>query len=119
MRFPADEGVDRQIVEKLRTEGHDVLYIAEIDAGISDDKVLELSNEEERILMTRDKDFGELAYRDRKVHAGIILNRLYELTSEKKAELVSKVIQEFGEQLVGTFTVIQPGRIRIKKIKLD
>lgn len=55
MRFLADEGVDRQIVEKLRTEGHDVLYIAEIDAGINDERVLELSNEEERILMTRER----------------------------------------------------------------
>jgi predicted nuclease of predicted toxin-antitoxin system len=106
MKFLADEGVD----------GHDVLYVAENIGGTSDDEVLELANQTERILMTRDKDFGELVYREKKVHTGIILNRLYEISSLQKAALVSKVIQNFGEQLIGSFTVIQPGRIRMRKM---
>jgi len=116
MRFFADEGVDKQIVSRLRKEGHDVLYVAEDIAGTDDEEILSLANKEDRILMTRDKDFGELAYRDKKVHAGIILNRLYELSSERKAEIVSKVIRDFGEELIGSFTVIQPGKIRMKKM---
>jgi hypothetical protein len=67
--------------------------------------------------MTRDKDFGELAYRDKKVHTGIILNRLFELSSERKAEIVSKVVRDFGEELIGAFTVIQPGKIRMRKMR--
>lgn len=66
MKFVADEGVDNQIVIQLRKDSHDVLYIAEIDSGTSDDHILAFSNDEARILMTRDKDFGELAYRDKK-----------------------------------------------------
>lgn len=116
MNFFADEGVDGQIVARLRNDGHDVLYAAENIAGTDDDEILQLANKDKRILITRDKDFGELAYRDKKVHSGIILNRLYELTSEKKAEIVSKVIKDFEEELIGSFTVIHPGRIRIKKM---
>ena len=91
MKFFADEGVDLQIVARLRDEGHDVWYAAEDIAGTDDEEILSLANQEERILITRDKDFGELAYRDKKVHAGIVLNRLFELSSERKAELVCKV----------------------------
>jgi predicted nuclease of predicted toxin-antitoxin system len=116
MNFVADEGVDQQIVIALRENGHDVLYIAELASGINDNMVLQFTNEQNRILMTRDKDFGELVYRDKKVHSGIILNRLYELNSAKKAELVAKTIEEFGEELIGSFTVIQPGKIRIRKL---
>ena len=117
MKFVADEGVDGQIIESLRAAGHDVLYIAEIGPGTDDDIVLHYANDEDRILMTRDKDFGELVFRKKQVHSGIVLNRLYELASETKAEIVSSVISKYGEELYGSFTVIQPGRVRIKKIR--
>ena len=117
MKFLADEGVDGQIVSPLREDGHDVLYVAEHIAGITDEEILEMAHCDNRILMTRDKDFGELVYREKRTHSGIILNRLYELGSEKKAEIVSKVIQNFGEALIGSFTIIQPGQIRTKTMK--
>ncbi len=116
MKFIADEGVDRQIVDRLRKDGYDITYIAEFDVGAVDPAILELANNEKRILITRDKDFGELAYRNRLVHAGIILNRLFELTSAKKAEIVSNVVQQYGAELENSFTVIQPGRVRIRKM---
>lgn len=66
MNFLADENVDRQIVERLRCVGFNVRYIAETDAGISDDEVLDLANSEESLLLTADKDFGELVFRLKK-----------------------------------------------------
>ena len=78
--------------------------------------VLQYANQQDRILITRDKDFGELVYWDKNVHSGIILNRLYELDSDKKAGIVSKIIEQFGKELMGSFTVIHPGRIRIRKL---
>lgn len=116
MKFVADEGVDAPIVALLREQGFDVIYIAEVAAGSPDDIILAYANEEERVLITRDKDFGELVFREQKVHTGIILNRLYELSIEEKAKLVLEVIQEFGDELLGSFTVIQPGKVRIKKM---
>ena len=63
MNFIADEGVDFLIVKKLREDGHDVFYIAEEKRGISDATILNIANQEDRLLITRDKDFGELVYR--------------------------------------------------------
>ena len=67
MRLLADEGVDAAIVARLRFDGYDVVYVAELSPGITDDAVLELANAEERILMTADKDFGELVFRLRQL----------------------------------------------------
>ena len=63
MNLPADESVDRQIVDLLRTDGHAVRYIAEIEPGISDDIVLDMAYQETDLLLTADKDFGELVFR--------------------------------------------------------
>jgi predicted nuclease of predicted toxin-antitoxin system len=117
MNFIADEGVDIQIVQKLREAGHDVIYIAELASGTNDEDILQMASDGYRILITRDKDFGELAYRDGRAHAGIILSRLHELSSEKKAALVLKTIQDFNSVLTEAFTVLQPGKIRIRKMK--
>ena len=57
----ADENVDRQIVALLRKEGHEVLYVAELDPGINDDDVLRQANERHALLLTADKDFRGFA----------------------------------------------------------
>jgi predicted nuclease of predicted toxin-antitoxin system len=58
--FLADEGVDRQIVERLRHDGHGVAYVAEMSPGIMDEVVLKQSRDSASVLITADKDFGEL-----------------------------------------------------------
>lgn len=117
MKFLADEGIESLIVKRLREASYDVKYIAEFAPGISDNEVLEHANHRERILITRDKDFGELCFRDRKVHGGIVLNRLYELSVDQKVETLLEVLKDFEDQIQHAFTVIQPGRVRI--IRLD
>lgn len=115
MNFLADEGVDKPIVDLLRSSGFDVHFILETNQGADDDQVLEISNEEDRILLTQDKDFGELVYRLKKVHLGIILIRLGTLTAIEKAKLVSSVVLEHGEKFLNAFTVIQVNAIRIRR----
>ncbi len=63
MNLMADECVDQQIVDRLRGEGHKVLYIAEMAPSIPDEKVLENANQNNALLLTADKDFGELVFR--------------------------------------------------------
>ena len=62
MKLLADEGVDRPIVERLRESSHQVWYVAEMEPGISDETVLDMANREEAVLLTVDKDFGELYF---------------------------------------------------------
>ena len=63
MRFLADECCAASLVEALRQDGHDVAYVGETFAGLSDDEVLSHALENRRILLTEDKDFGDLAVR--------------------------------------------------------
>jgi predicted nuclease of predicted toxin-antitoxin system len=115
MKFLADEGVDKPIVDQLRNSGFDVHYILETHRGSDDEKVLSLANEEDRILLTQDKDFGELVYRLQRVHQGIILIRLGTTPASEKAQLVNYVLLEYGKKLNRAFTVIQPNAVRIRK----
>ncbi len=67
MNLLADESVDRQIVERLRQDGHHLLAVAEMAPGVPDDVVLERANQETALLLTADKDFGELVYRQKRI----------------------------------------------------
>jgi len=115
MNLLADEGVDKQIVERLRLDGHDVLYVAEMEPSIADEVVLQRANEHGALLLTEDKDFGELVYRQQLVHLGVVLLRLMGLASSTKANLVSKVFEEHRGEVPNAFTVISPGVLRIRK----
>lgn len=115
MNFVADEGVDRQIVEHLRQEGHDVVYIAELAPSISDDEVLRQANERGALLMTADKDFGELVFRLNQIATGIILLRLEGLAPSTKARAVSLAIGDHGSEMMDAFSVITPGVVRVRR----
>ena len=65
MNILADESVDQQIVEQLRRAGHQVIYIAETEPGISDTEVLGLASRKSSLLLTADRDFGELVFRQK------------------------------------------------------
>jgi predicted nuclease of predicted toxin-antitoxin system len=114
VNFVADEGLDRQIVERLRRDGHIVSYIAEMQPGMADETVLHLANREPALLRTTDKDFGELVFRQRRLTTGVVLLGLAGLAADRKASLVARALAEHSRRLVGAFTVITPGRIRIR-----
>jgi predicted nuclease of predicted toxin-antitoxin system len=115
MKFFADENIDRQIVEVLRADGHTVLYVAEMAPGIPDDMVLDSSNRAEAILLTGDKDFGELVFRQKKIASGVVLVRLAGVSPERKAEIISSAIKEHSADFQNSFAVISPGLVRIRR----
>lgn len=88
MNLLADESVDEQIVQRLRREGMDVSYVAEMEPGIPDELVLNRSNEANALLLTADKDFGELVFRDNRTARGVVLIRLAGLSAEKRPRLL-------------------------------
>lgn len=114
MNFVADEGVDRQIVDRLRQNGHTVVYVAELSPSISDDEVLQQANDHHGTLITVDKDFGELVYRLNRIATGVILIRLDGLMPDTKAGIVVQAIHDHEQELFGAFSVISPGMIRIR-----
>ena len=115
MNLLADESVDKPIVDRLRQDSHSVLYIADLDPSIDDDAVLHQANQNSALLITGDKDFGELIFRMGQMHAGVVLLRLAGLSAETKARVVSTVFADRGHELLSAFSVISPGRIRIRR----
>ena len=116
MNFLADEGVDRQIVERLRRDSYEVIYVAEIEASISDEQVLGMANEKNALLITADKDFGEMVFHQNLLTVGgVILLRLAGLSPERKAEIISKVIESRREELPNAFSVISAGKVRVRQ----
>jgi len=115
MTLLADEGVDAQIVRRLRRDGHEVLYVAEMSPSISDDAVLKQAEAHGALLATADKDFGELVYRQGRFHLGVLLLRLAGLSPEAKAEIVASVLREREGEIAGAFCVVSPGRVRIRR----
>lgn len=116
-RFLADESVDYLIVTHLRADGYEVEAIVEINPSVSDEEILEIANSLEAILITEDKDFGELTYRLRKPNQGIILIRLSGMEAEEKAKKVRRVFEIYLGELRNRFTVISKNKVRIKDQK--
>jgi predicted nuclease of predicted toxin-antitoxin system len=114
VRLVADEGVDKPIVEALRAAKFHVTYFAEQAPGADDPVVLAMANETETLLLTCDKDFGELVYRQRLTTAGVLLVRLAGLTPETKARLVTDALQTHHTEMFDAFSVITPGLLRIR-----
>jgi predicted nuclease of predicted toxin-antitoxin system len=117
MRFVADESVDLPIVQALREAGYDVTYGAELAPGIDDATVLEEANREGRLLLTADKDFGEMVVRQQRLSTGVVLIRLAGLSNQHKATLTLRAIQENAERLIGHVAVVGVGRVRIRPIR--
>ena len=91
MIFTADESVDKHIVDALWNLDITTLYIPENNPGIPDNEVLEIVNKNYSILITSDKDFGELVYLQKKLSNGIVLIRLHGLISRTKKHLSGSI----------------------------
>lgn len=115
MKLIADESVDGNIVMALRASGHEVIYIAECQPGISDHDVLAYSTSHHAVLLTSDKDFGELVFRQKLVHHGVILLRLAGQTSLTKEALVVTFINTHGQEIGHGFAVVSPDSARIRR----
>jgi predicted nuclease of predicted toxin-antitoxin system len=114
MNLVADEGVDKAIVDALRADGFSVKYFAEVGGGSTDKEVLAAANDAQSLLLTCDKDFGELVFRQRQVHAGVVLIRLTGVPASSRANLVLEAIKLHGLDMGGAFTVISPGLLRVR-----
>jgi predicted nuclease of predicted toxin-antitoxin system len=116
VRWLADECVAAPLVAVLRSGGHDVLYIAEAAAGLSDSDVIALALRERRLLLTEDKDFGDLVFRRERAIPGVVLMRTGTENPALKAMRLAAAIERYGEGLFGRYTVIEEGRFRSRHL---
>ncbi len=113
MPFLADESCDFAVVRALRGAGHDVLAVADVSPRADDQQVLELARQEQRILLTEDKDFGRLVYADQQASGGVILIRYPAGARSPLPGDVVQLVADRGNDLVGRFVVMRPGRYRL------
>jgi predicted nuclease of predicted toxin-antitoxin system len=116
MRWLVDECVAMALVHELRAAGHDASYIAEGGAGTIDASVLQLAHEEGRLLLTEDKDFGDLVFRARMRVPGVVLLRLAPQHGSIRWPRLSAAIVQFGEGLFGRYVVIEEKRFRSRPL---
>lgn len=115
MNLLADECVAAAVVARLRADGHAVEVAGDSAPGAADDDVLDRAAASGRVLVTADKDFGELVYRLGRAHAGVVLLRLAGVPPEERAEKVSGVFRDRAAELTGSFTVIERDTVRVRR----
>jgi len=115
-RFLADESCDFVVVRALRGAGYDVLAVAELARRAPDSEVLELALAQRQVLLTEDKDFGQLVFSAGRGANGVVLIRF---PARSRAGLSSAVVaacKRLGETLASSFVVLEPGRIRVTQL---
>jgi len=116
MRLLADENFPGEAVEMLRDNAHDVVWIRTTIPGSHDETVLALAQTEDRILLTFDKDFGELAFRSKlPASSGVILFRIGMPSAGHVAAVVARVIDSRADW-AGHFSVVDDRRIRMTRL---
>ena len=116
MRLLADENFLGDAVDMLRSLGHDVMWIRTTHPGIDDQQVLAIAQSESRVVLTFDKDFGELAFRSRlPARSGVILFRISTPTPELALQVVCAAL-ESRDDWEGHFSVVEDSRIRMTRL---
>lgn len=93
------------------------LYVGEAVSGLSDEDVVALAIRERRLLLTEDKDFGDLVFRRKRTIPGVVLVRISSETPNLKSTCLAAAIERYGEGLLGRYTVIEEGRFRSRRLE--
>jgi predicted nuclease of predicted toxin-antitoxin system len=116
VRWLADECVSARLVKQFRGEGHDVAYAAEMAVGVTDTDLIALANGGERLLLTDDKDFGELVIRRQWTVPGLVLMRIDAEHPQMRWERLKAAVTQFGESLFGRYTIVESARFRYRAL---
>lgn len=112
MKFLVDESVEFPIVTFLRKNKFDALSIAEGNAGLGDADVLALAVVEKRIVITNDKDFGELIFKYKLPHKGVVLIRAAKENSRSKITILKSLLEKYSRKLPDRFVVVTDEKVR-------
>src|SRR3989304_10074734 len=112
IKFIADVNIEKPIVDYLLENGYNVKWVADYDCKMNDEGLIKIANTEKRIIITNDKDFGELIFLQKKVSIGVILLRVKGQISQDKIKLIGKLLRDYSNKLLNHFVVITKKRIR-------
>lgn len=110
-----DESCAGPVIRARRDAGHDVIVIAESAKGASDEAVIERAFNERRVLITEDRDFGELVYARGRSSAGVVFVKFPGRARRLKPAAVVEAVAKLGARLRDGFAVVEPGRVRLAR----
>ena len=112
MRFLVDESTGPYVARWLRQDGHEVFSVYEEARGMGDDEIIQKAFNENWILITNDKGFGEKVYREGRPHQGVVLLRLDDERSASKIETIRRLLRGYSDRLAGNYVVATEKRVR-------
>jgi predicted nuclease of predicted toxin-antitoxin system len=113
IKFLADVNVEKLLVDYLSKQGYDIKWVPDYNCEMPDEDLLQLANEEKRIFITNDKDFGDLIFLQKKLSVGTILFRVKGQKTEEKIKLMKKILMGYRDKLFNHYIVITKAKIRI------
>ena len=112
MRFLVDECTGPKVAESLRIEGHEVFSVFDDARGMSDEEVFAKAFAETWILITNDKDFGAIVFREQRQHHGIIFLRLDDERAANKVEILQELLKNYSDKIPGQFVTVTETKVR-------
>lgn len=112
MRFLVDECTGSRVAKWLAENGHEVFSVYDEARGSTDDEVLAKAFEESWIIITNDKDFGELVFRERRPHHGVVFLRLEDQRSVAKISALEKLLENHSDRISNRFVVLTESQVR-------
>ena len=113
MKFLVDECAGNGLASWLAGQGYDTISVAQEMSGITDKEVLAKAYNEHRILITVDKDFGDMVFRFRFEHHGIVLIRLDDERPVSKIETIALLLKSYAQELQDNFVVVTKNNVRL------
>jgi len=112
IKFLANVNVEKPLIDFLNEKGFDIKWVTNIDKRMPDDRVCEIANSEQRIIITNDKDFGEIVFYQKKIVHGIILLRVNGQNSSEKIILLEKLLENYSDKIANHFVVLTKTKFR-------
>jgi len=121
MKFLADVNIDRRLIDRLRTDGHDVLWITDINRELDDISLLRLAWQEGAIILTNDKDFQRHVLGEKHQTHGLIWLRsgLIRMSRVQQIEHTLQAIRTYQDRLSGRVTTIYPDHVEQENIPIS
>jgi predicted nuclease of predicted toxin-antitoxin system len=117
MRIVADENVEGEIVQWLRSERHDVLWVTEIAPAASDPLIMQMTRDDGRVLPTVDLDFGEMVVRQGLAPAGVILLRFRTQSAARRLSYLQGHWPSIESRIDGHLLIVSDGRLRARRFE--
>jgi predicted nuclease of predicted toxin-antitoxin system len=116
LKFLVDVGVGKKVEAYLLEKRYDTKAVRSLDQRMPDQEIIRLAALEKRIVITMDKDFGELVYHSGMEHCGILLLRLEDATGPEKQQVIAKILEKYADKMINNFCVYQNKKFRFRKL---